>query len=372
MPKHEEVQVTGLTSFYDSVLQSWQILRVSRDSGALSGMWIFEEPLFYNEFFCVNTLISSSLRSALREAGCTKLGHLLKAMHSSLVELRQLANIRSERLMKRIVVDDCESLPQSLREFAEDHDMVNQWEDRCEYIFPCLNIFPAVSERIGLEDGLLSFTNLHTSSFEELGKKEAYIMCVKELHSRTSEGMNSSRWFDFFGPDHSVKGFHLDPNQGIDCPFCVQDETLVHLFCGCGRLGVLFNLLKQCCLNWRECFSFPLFIFEPKYSVKKKLKHVLINLVFGAAKLSIWLSRKNKILNKGSKEVYEVFLGMLEARLRIECVYYELINNLQAFTEKWSVGNVLCGVDHDGVGFIFFIIGRLFKDDVIMVIFVNC
>lgn len=124
--KLEEVQVTGLTSFYDSVLQACQTLKVSRDPSALPGMWIFEEPLFYNDFLYANSLNSASLRSALREAGCTKLGHFVKAMHSSLVELGQLANIRSERLMNRIVVEVCESLPQSLREFVEDHDMVNQ------------------------------------------------------------------------------------------------------------------------------------------------------------------------------------------------------------------------------------------------------
>ncbi len=181
-------------------------MKVSRDPSALPGMWIFEEPLFYDDFLYVNFLNSASLHSALREAGCTKLGHLVKAMHSSLVELGQLANIRSERLMKRIVVEVCESLPQSLREFVEDHDMVNQWEDGCEYISPCLDISLTVSERIGLEDGFVSFTNLNLSSFEELGKKEAYILCVKVLHSRSFEGMKTSKWFDFFGPDHPVKG----------------------------------------------------------------------------------------------------------------------------------------------------------------------
>ncbi len=38
---------------------------------------------------------------------------------------------------------------------------------------------------------------------------------------------------------------HLDSTQGKECPFCIQDETLVHLFCGCGRLGLLCNLLNN-------------------------------------------------------------------------------------------------------------------------------
>ncbi len=42
-----------------------------------------------------------------------------------------------------------------------------------------------------------------------------------------------------------------------------------------------------------------------------------MNFVFGVAKLSIWLSRIFLIQNKGSKEVYEVFLWLLEARLKM-------------------------------------------------------
>jgi len=42
---------------------------------------------------------------------------------------------------------------------------------------------------------------------------------------------------------------HLDPSQGVVCPCCIQNETsqmnLVHLFCGCCWLGVLFSLLEQ-------------------------------------------------------------------------------------------------------------------------------
>lgn len=157
----------------------------------------------------------------------------------------------------------------------------------------------------GLIDGFLSFTNLNLGSFEELGKKEAYTLCVKVLHSRSFEGMKTLKWFDIFGPDQPVKGCwrslykmpidkrtgdlqwrivhgaiatnkhvaHLDSIQGKECPFCIQDETLVHL--SCGRLGVLYNLLKQWYLNLEECFSFPLFIFGPRYSVKNKQKHVL-------------------------------------------------------------------------------------------------
>lgn len=69
--------------------------------------------------------------SALRRAICTKLGHLFKAMHSSLIELGykkyiELGKHKIKKFMKRIVIDIWDSFPKSLREFAEDYDLLNQ------------------------------------------------------------------------------------------------------------------------------------------------------------------------------------------------------------------------------------------------------
>lgn len=71
-----EVDLTGLTPFYTSVLEAWQGLEHTRDSGASPGMWLLEEPLLYNSFITPQ-ILSSSLRLALQKAGCVKVGHLL-------------------------------------------------------------------------------------------------------------------------------------------------------------------------------------------------------------------------------------------------------------------------------------------------------
>eukprot|EP00064_Thunnus_orientalis_P019302 superscaffoldBa00004767_g19418 len=64
------------------------------------GMWLFEEPLFGNSFITSQVLSFVSLRSRLREAGCVKLGHLMK---TSITHLAELLNIRSNRLLLRLV-----------------------------------------------------------------------------------------------------------------------------------------------------------------------------------------------------------------------------------------------------------------------------
>eukprot|EP00064_Thunnus_orientalis_P008015 superscaffoldBa00000926_g8037 len=71
--RQEEADLTGLPSFYTSVLDAWKIPKATRDLAAMGGLWLFEEPLFFNSFIQTQTLSSASLRSSLRHAGCVKL-----------------------------------------------------------------------------------------------------------------------------------------------------------------------------------------------------------------------------------------------------------------------------------------------------------
>ncbi len=38
---------------------------------------------------------------------------------------------------------------------------------------------------------------------------------------------------------------HIDPSVGVGCPFCIEVETVFHLFVQCTRLNELFTLLSQ-------------------------------------------------------------------------------------------------------------------------------
>ena len=49
---------------------------------------------------------------------------------------------------------------------------------------------------------------------------------------------------------------------------------------------------------------------------------VLMNVVFAVAKLTIWISRKNKAKGSGCTEGEEVMTGLLAARIRVEHAYY--------------------------------------------------
>ena len=200
------------------------------------------------------------------------------------------------------------------------------------------------------------------------------------LNLRSLAGMQESKWTVFFGPDISPKGSwrslyklpiekrtadlqwriehgaiatnryraHLDPEQGEECIFCSQSETLVHLFVQCPRLTVLFELLKRLFLGLGEKFSFDLFIFGPKYCAQKKSVHTLVNFLSGSAKLAIWLTRKNGAQSVGSVEPVLVLKGLLKARLRVEHSYYQMMDDMQGFRHIWAVEGVLCSVGSDG------------------------
>ncbi len=122
-------------------------------------------------------------------------------------------------------------------------------------------------------------------------------------------GLPSTKWIDFFGAVSSPRGcwrslykrpidkrtgdlqwrivhgaiatnryvVHIDPSVGVGCPFCIEVETVFHLFVQCTRLNELFTLLSQWFFGIGEAFSFEMFIYGPKYTEKRKSQLILLN-----------------------------------------------------------------------------------------------
>ena len=370
-----EADLTGLSAFYASVLEAWNIFKVTRDSDATAGMWLFEEPLFFNGLLETQSLSSASLRTFLREAGCTKLGHLLVPMDS----LQQRVSIRP-RLLGRVFAEVEGSLPQHLRTFlVENSSLVEQWEEDTDYVFPTLAVSPNVGQLQEEEGSILSFSTPQLGPLEELQKKAMYILCVKVRHCESLQATKASKWTEFFGPGSSPKGSwrvlyklpvekrsadlqwrivhgaiatnrhraHIDPNQGEGCLFCSQTETLFHLFVECPRLAGVFDILRGWFMGMGEVFSHQLFIFGPMYSVPKKGLHTLMNFISATAKLSIWLSRRNRAQEVGCVDPVLIMKGLIKARLRVEHSYYKMVDNIEGFSMKWTLGGALCTVGHN-------------------------
>ncbi|XP_075888844.1 uncharacterized protein LOC142892515 [Nelusetta ayraudi] len=163
---------------------AWRIFYFARVLEETPERWLFEELLFFNDFLTTRSLQSASLRSNLREAGCTKLGHLMRMAVGSMDVLREKSNINSIRLLQKVVDEVCASLPSHLRIFAQNQTVCEQWTEEGEY-----SVTPAVGD--GQEEGqLLSFATSLLNKFENVGRKAAYQISLKVLNQRSLEGLD--------------------------------------------------------------------------------------------------------------------------------------------------------------------------------------
>lgn len=173
----------------------------TRDSGASPGMWLLEEPLLYNSFITLQILSSSSLHLALQKTGCVKVGHLLQNAKRSLDALAQKMEIRSSRVLGRLVKEVRASLPGPMRGYVESCDC-EQWDDGGPYSFPSLTVAPVVEEWQEEGDKLLTFVTPRLGKFEALEKKATYQLCVKVCHLRSLVSVKVSK----FGQNKSPRG----------------------------------------------------------------------------------------------------------------------------------------------------------------------
>ena len=358
------------SSFYQSVLRAWRtVLKVSRDCSQFYGT-VGEEPLFHNPAIQSRILSSGSVQRILKTAGLTKLAGLrLAGKWKTAARLCQDTGIKSLRLMDKLVEEVVNRLHGQFRRALA-------VEEENQHGFPELTIRAAVEEQDEADGHLLSFRTPGISKLSETSKKSLYAVSVKVLNRVTLAGVRESRWLDVLAPGSSPRGSwrslyktpiekrcadlqwrvvhgavatnrhvaHIDPSAGSQCEFCQAEESLQHLWLRCPRLAPLFSLLKQWVGGLGLIFADELFIFGPRYSAALRRNICLVNYLVGQAKMSIWLTRRNKMKEAGSVDVDLMFRGLVAARLRIEFAYYKMVADLNEFISIWGGGDVLCRV----------------------------
>lgn len=81
--------------------------------------------------------------------------------------------------------------------------------------------------------------------------------------------------------------------------------------------------MEEWCQTLGEIFVPARLIFGPKYSRSKMRSHVLLNFLFGQAKMAIWLSRKSKLNNEGSTDAISILKGLIKSCISIKYSYCE-------------------------------------------------
>lgn len=79
------------------------------------------------------------------------------------------------------------------------------------------------------------------------------------------------------------------------------------VLCFVADLVFLFSLLELLFKSFEVCFTKQDFILGCMYTIKKKFKCHLLNFIVGIAKLAIYITRRNKIEQKGEQELITAF-----------------------------------------------------------------
>lgn len=362
----DEMDLTGITSFYKSVLQAWNKTFKIQRIFDIPKYWVLEEPLFHNPVVHGTLISSRSVQNNMIKRNCTKLKHLVtEDGWKSIEDIMVFTGLRSHRLAARFLEEIHSFLPGQYRAILQEEDSSEE-----------VKILPLVVSSSCEFGGFEEETGISkTWTVDGMSKEVLYILCVKNVHNDILKGQ-LLKWTKKFGPNFPLRDqwrslyksplekrigdlqwrlvhgaiatnshvSHLNPIVRRECAFCGKEENVEHLFLSCTRLEDLFNVLKEWFRGFGETFSECIFIGGVKYRMSKKILFTLLNYVIGTAKLSIWKTRKNKISGAGGIDPVIMLKGLISNRLKIEFTFYELVRDLITFEEKWCLGSILCSV----------------------------
>lgn len=289
----------------------------------------------------------------------------------------------SERLVKKLMVELRGCFSPRLREVLME-ELSRGTEPRQCSLFPGMIMSPAVGEGgegSGENGGtLLTLHSVEELVFHAVNSKILYKLCVKAVEFNRLRGLVDSKWRAHLSVEeghrpvwrllykpplikrvgdlqwkilHGIVStgrflHRVDPSISELCAFCSAEESIFRTYSECEGLRPLFNLLKGVLSDLGAVFSKELFIFGVMYSFKMKNRCVLINFLFGQAKLAIFKARKNQLSGSGMTSVVVQFRVLVVSQIRAEFEYFKLVSNLESFQEKWCLGDALCAVSEEG------------------------
>lgn len=227
--------------------------------------------------------------------------------------------------------------------------------------FPKLKVVP---RECGIDEtGYVSLLKGYGElTFDCIGKKILYHICVKTLHVGQLKEKVDTKWRSQLSiPENILPSWRLlykppiskrcgdlqwrlihcilatnkfiakmNENVTSICPFCDAIDTIFHMFCDCSRLDPIFVLLERIISKLGLLYTNSLFILGCGYRKSAQEQCVLTNFVVGQAKLAIFKSHQEKNAGRDVCMV-ALFKSLVESRVIIEYTYYKHINNVLFF-----------------------------------------
>ncbi|KAK3561431.1 hypothetical protein QTP86_002542 [Hemibagrus guttatus] len=204
--KGEEVNLTGVTPFYRSMLQTWRTILKTKRTVNENGDWALEEPLFFNPIIQTRLLSSASVRTVLIRNNVTKLGRFLDEYGWKPDEdLKVMTGLWSTRLISKMKEELFAVLPSSYRRTIT---RGLQQDGGTNQDFPKIMITPAISEeqQEELSGSILTFKTPNLGDFQLVSKTALYHISVKMIHLQSLRQQRALRWPGLLGPDFLAKG----------------------------------------------------------------------------------------------------------------------------------------------------------------------
>ena len=132
-----------------------------------------------------------------------------------------------------------------------------------------------------------------------------------------------------------------------NCLFCSEKDSLLHIFFECHHIQPLLAFLNSLKRTFSTKPKIPPWWFilnPPKKSNKfnsKRERDLFIYLIC-TAKMSIHLCRRNKRENIPYTDPKTIFKDKIATRLKIEFAYFNLVRQLDRFSDTWSQNEILC------------------------------
>ena len=116
-----------------------------------------------------------------------------------------------------------------------------------------------------------------------------------------------------------------------ECPFCGLTENIFHVFTECRRLAEIFNVLTRVFNLFGVLFTTPVFICGVGFKKTEKAKRQLLNFLIGEAKLSIYLTRRDRLQGGPTLDPVILWKHNVKARLRLEFCFHRITGNINVF-----------------------------------------
>ena len=304
------------------------------------------------------------------------LKQLVEVAGPTMTDARALAarlGVRSIRTVERALELWRQKLSEDEMKLIMDYDQ-RAIEPDCNDPFPEAHLRPLFGEHSG---PLLEVCNPGKLTLGRADKRTLYLNCVKCLNKVGLNNRQSTAWARRFGGSDTQPGplpqwtvfyktpikkrtgdlqwrivhgaiacnafvSRINPAVTNKCPFCDQNETVFHTFVECERLRPLFSVLSKVYHDFGEEFSDASFVYGVGYGKGNKVKGELLNFLSGEAKFAIYMTRKNRVEERGSQDAVLLWQNSIRARILLEFTFFRAMGDLDRFQGRWGYRDIIC------------------------------